>query len=400
MGDDVIIDLGGAQAESQDPLSDVRRTPGEWERRQREGAHASARDALANGPSPQEPLDEGPRLFRRWTMAELLAAPRTFEWRVRGLMAHPTHGMLAGAEKTLKTYVSMFVNLGVASGVSIFGHFEVDQSCPVMAYVGEGGRIPYTRRLERVAQAMGVDLLSIPLFPSFETAPVSSVVFRESLARDLREVQPGLVTMDPWYSFHGTSADARNLYDEGALLSTFSNICGDAGASLKIVNHNNQTGQGHGLRRITMAGAAEWCDSWWLVDHREPPDVGAGRFRLSLEIGSRQWGGSAWDLDLNLGPFNVERGEHDGEITWDLRRGERSGGSSVSTEDKVLEAVACQPWSLTKSDLIGLVTGKDGEIRTEVDRLVDDRRLVVREAPRPMSDGRTRKTWVLGPPQP
>ncbi len=66
--------------------------------------------------------------------------------------------------------MATFVNLAMASGEKLFGHFEVDESGPVIAYVGEGGRVPYTRRLERVAAAMGVKLADIPLFPRFDIA--------------------------------------------------------------------------------------------------------------------------------------------------------------------------------------------------------------------------------------
>jgi AAA domain len=85
--------------------------------------------------------------WRSW--AELLATDQTFRWQVRGLLAKPTYGPIGGEKKSLKSYVATFVNLAMASGEKLFGHFEVDESGPVIAYVGEGGRVPYTRRLER-----------------------------------------------------------------------------------------------------------------------------------------------------------------------------------------------------------------------------------------------------------
>ena len=129
--------------------------------------------------------------------------------------------------------------------------------------------------------------------------------------------------MDPYYMFHGTETKGADLFQEGHLLGQVSRPVIDAGSSLQIVNHFNQTGSGFDLKRITQAGAGEWGDSWILLGHREPlnmADVEAGTFRLRMDIGSRQWGGMSWELDLNIGRFDIESGSHDGEISWDLRR--------------------------------------------------------------------------------
>ena len=335
------------------------------------------------------------QLFRRWTMPELLDAPRSFEWRARGLMVHPTYGMLAGDQKSLKSYIAMVFWVGIAAGVQIFGNFEVDQAVPVIAYVGEGGRGPWTRRLERVAATMGVNPRDIPLFLSFDVAPIASAVFTESLARDLAEVRPGLVGLDPFYAFHGTKTDARNLYEEGSLLTGASTRCLDAGASFQVVNHNNQTGSGYGLRRITMAGAAEWCDSWWLVSHREEPDVDEGRFRLLLEVGSRQWGGSVWELDLNLGRFNQETGEHDGDICWDLRRAV-GGRRGPYIGDRVLAQVTAHPWELTRDELVQSIGGRQQAARLAVDDLLGRGQLATMKVGRKRSDGRSYTVWAHG----
>src|SRR5207249_2357166 len=78
-------------------------------------------------------------------------------------------------------------------------------------------------------------------------------------------------------------------------------------------------GIGGGLRRITQSGGAEWSDSWILLAHQaepSPEDISAGSFRLVMDTGSRQWGGRRWNVDLELGVFNTDTGEFDGEIKW------------------------------------------------------------------------------------
>ena len=97
---------------------------------------------------------------------------------------------------------------------------------------------------QRIGAAMGVDTGEIELHPTFDVAPISSAVFQESARPDLDELQPGLVTLDPLYTYHGTATRACRPPSEGALLNQLSTPCMDAGASLLVVNHMNQTGRG------------------------------------------------------------------------------------------------------------------------------------------------------------
>ncbi len=300
-----------------------------------------------------EPPSECATLLRRWTMPELLAEPSEFEWLISGLLANPTYGQVAGEMKTLKSYLTGFIEVGLASGVPIFGRFAPQGPKPVVAYVGEGGRMLWVRRICRICSAMGVTPSDLDLHPIFDVAAVPSRAFQDSLRRDLEDVQPALLTMDPFYTYHGMATKASDLHQEGALLNQLSKPCMDAGASLLVVNHMNQTGYGRSLKRITMAGSGEWADSWLLLEHRDKPDVPAGSFKLTLEVGSRQWGGSTWNLDLEIGRFNEESGTHDGEISWKLERSTGSGAKQelrddrgAGTRETLLEKLAASPWSL------------------------------------------------------
>jgi hypothetical protein len=341
-----------------------------------------------------EPSD----LFRRYTMAELLDAERSFQWRVRGMLVDPTYGMVGGERKVLKSYVLTFLGLSVASGESLFGQFPVDEPAPVVVYVGEGGRVPWTNRAERIAAAMGIGKLrDVPLHPLFETAPVTSVRFTETLARDLHEIRPGLVAVDPWYAFHGSQSNASNLFEEGALLTSLSTPCLDAGASLIVASHFNKTGSGRGLDRITQSGGQEWSDTWILLSHRLPPDVDGGHFRLLLEVGSRQWGGSTWELDLELGRFDQELGEFDGAVDWGLRR-HRPGHDREDDMAKltILERLADMPWTFTKTDVIDKSGGKAGKTRAAFDALHKAGKIVAEPIQRGEGDRKVRRSlWAL-----
>jgi Xaa-Pro aminopeptidase len=326
--------------------------------------------------------------------AELLGADRTFSWTVRGMLVAPTHGMIGGPRKSLKSYVGTFIDLGIATGTPIFGRFGVDRPGPVLAYVGEGGRVPYTRRLERVAAAMGTSLAEVPLHVSFDIAEIGSPRFTESLQRDLGELEPALVHVDPLYAFHPAGVSASNLFEEGAMLAGLSGQCGAAGASLLVASHFNKTGSGAGLDRITHAGGQEWSDTWILLSHRQDPDVPNGRFYLTLEIGSRQWGGSAWDLNLDLGRFDEALGEYDGAITWDLNR---AGSAPSAASSRLVELVAAQPWQLSREALARALGGNLAGARRAVDEALRRGELATTEVIAIRSNGRPDRRTVYGP---
>lgn len=295
--------------------------------------------------------DDTRRHFRRWTTDELLSADRTFRWLARGLLCQPTYGMLGGPRKTLKTYLLLSIGLGIAAGQPILGQFEVKAPGNVVYYVGEGGRVPMTRRLERVADALGFELKDLPLFLHFETEPMNSPVFQETLRRDLDELHPAAVIIDPLYAFHGTEVKGADLHQEGALLSSVSTPCSEAGATLLIGNHFNKTGTGRGLDRITQSGGQEWSDTWMLLSHRTDPDVENGNFSLLLDVGSRQWGGAIWDVDLHIGRFDTDTGEFDGPITWDVRRHEPLSVKAERVADTIQDILADMPWAFTKTQV-------------------------------------------------
>ena len=113
---------------------------------------------------------------------------------------------------------------------------------------------------------------------------------------------------------------------------------------------------GRNLKRIAGAGTSEWPDSWILV--RKTPslqsDVTFGHFYLDLKIGSRQWGGTEWRLELNIGYYDFDLGDHTGDVSWTVRplttvadNDAEKYGSWRKTAIGVLED---KPWELTKTD--------------------------------------------------
>lgn len=350
-------------------------------------------DEIARQRILDESSDQAP--FKLWTVPDLLAEESVFEWAAYDLLSKGSYGITAGMFKTLKTLVSTFVNVGLASGVAIFDRFTVPQPMPVLNCVGEGGRFPFRRRLERVARAMGVDLDGLPLKLVFDVAPIGSPRFMDSLRRDLDEMGPGHVCLDPLYAYHSADVDPRNLYQRGAMLTSLSQPCVDAGSSLLVVDHFNQTGSGAGLGRVSQAGVQEWADTWQLLSHRSPPDVPAGEFRLLLETGSRIWGGARWDLDLSLGSFDSDKGDHVGEIEWELRPHEHNDQDSM--DQQLGELLLNNPYKYTRKQIEEHIGGNHDQFRVIWAQRVAAGQIVSDHLKRQEGNRSvTRELWALG----
>jgi hypothetical protein len=323
--------------------------------------------------------------FHRWSISELRSADLTIDWHVRGMLCNTTYGVDTGELKTLKSYFGMARAIGIAAGTPVLGHFPAQRD-RVLLYVVEGGRIPFTRRLIRMCEAHGVDLDDLDDFLEvvFDAGPLDSVAFRDNLRGHLHDYVPAFVHLDPLYPFQPITVDSKMLGQVGLMLNEIQALCAEDNATLWITAHMNQTGTGFDLKRITGAGVSEWADSWCLLKHRETPDVGAGKFRLAVEIGSRQWGGASYDLDFNIGRFDTDNGTHDGPITFKVRPSntpdevtDRDLDKRLQARRGVLTTMRKARTALTRTEIETRTTGAAKTyIRAEIAALIDEGGLI------------------------
>ena len=297
------------------------------------------------------------------------------EWHAEALLSRPTHGELAGAEKSLKSYTGLLLDVGLAAGLPVLGRFRVVEPQRVLLLAGEGGRGPWLRRFGAVCAAYGVapgDLTEQVRFTT-ATASVASVRFSEGVRAELEMFGPALVHLDPWYAYASGQADSRQVTEVGAHLAAVAELCSSYGASL-LINHHYNRGAGDGLRQITGAGHAEWVDSWLLLRHRERADPSIGRYRLRLDVGSRQWGGESYDLDIAVDPLT-------GRVGWDITEAsdEPDDGIDPLTEAKLelLRTGRKARKAMTRAAWIERATGRDQTLRAAFDELVIDEQIVV-----------------------
>jgi AAA domain len=349
---------------------------------------------------------EGSERFKRWPMSELLEADLTFQWDAVGMMVRPTYGMDTGELKSMKSYVGTSRAIGLAAGVPILGHWHVPERRRVLFYVAEGGRVPFTRRLIRLCEAHGVDPADLEgwLEPIFDAGPLDSIEFRDSLRGHLADYQPAFVHLDPLYPFQPASVDAHRMNQVGLMLNEVQAICAESDATFWITAHMNQSGAGFDLKRISGAGIGEWGDSWLLLKHRETPDVAGGRFKLTADIGSRQWGGASYDIDLNIGSFDADNGTHDGPITFQVRRGGSTDETRADVETQrrlkarraVFTTTRKSRRPLTRTEIEERSTGSSkAHIRAEIAVMIDEGLLLPKGTRKPERGGKEAPMYLL-----
>lgn len=375
-----------------------------------DGDRVAAARAIRDRQQPRnEPIDNGggPPLvaLKRWSISELLAADLTYQWDIYNMVVRPTAGLDTGELKTLKTTIAQARHIGLAAGVPVLGHWVVPERRRVLCFVAEGGRVPYTRRLIRLCEAHGIDVHDLDgwLETIYDAAPLDSTTFRDSLRGHLSEFRPAFVQLDPLYPFQPMSVDSNKLAQVGLMLNEVQAICAEHEATLWITMHMNQTGSGFDLKRIAGAGAGEWADSWCLLRHREAADVERGRFRLRLDIGSRQWGGAEYDVDLDIGRFDADKGAHDGPITFNVASAMTTTTTVDGDDDKrllarraVFKTMRHARTALTRTEIEERSTGvAKTYIRAEIAVLIDDGGLVADGTRRPAQGGQETSLYVL-----
>lgn len=313
------------------------------------------------GEAEEQTVSTDRKRFAVVSARELAEPVPPMRWLVKGIWPEKSYGVLAGEKKTLKTYNLLHMAAAVASGTRMFGQFDVPTAQPVLYLLGEGGSGPTRARLQRITKAMNVELADVPLFMMYEAASTDSQQWRDAVAAALDLLQPGVVMLDPLYAFHPPGIEAQNLYSRGQMLAELQVLLAKDSA-LVVADHFRKTNSGGGLDldSIAQSGMAQWADSWVLQKHRASPEVADGNFFLRVEFGSRQWGGRAWDIDWRVGSFDEDLGQHDGDVSWDIRPA-GSDGRPAAVPDAggdLLTVLRDHPEGLTRTDLRNSMKGR------------------------------------------
>jgi hypothetical protein len=128
-------------------------------------------------------------------------------------------------------------------------------------------------------------------------------------------------------------------------------------------------------------------------------DVSTGHFELSFEVGSRQWGGTSWNLVVDLGAFDDDTMDNEGDISWSITR--TTGTSATRRTDQyseIISRVIAEPFKYMKTGLLDLIPGNATSARKTLAKAVADGSVVVTPTAAP-ENGRLVTRDRYGPSQ-
>lgn len=338
------------------------------------------------------------------TAKDLAQPVPRMEWLVRGFWPLGSHGPIGGPKKTLKSYLADAEAIAVASGLPVLGNDEwkIPEPTQVIIFAGEGGVNPLRRRLHRIARDLyGINrrnFANLPLIVLPGIAHFDSPEFRRYLADAIETADAvtdtPLIIVDSVYNYHPpeSGVSVANLYARGQMFGRLSHLVYQVAgeyASLQLVDHFRKTGNGAlDLDSISQSGMAEFADTWLLVNNRLDPDPDNGKFWTRAEFGSRQdWPGAGWEIDWNIGRYDVDTGEWSDPITVDFRScgRARSGQAAETVSDgeiagAIREYVRAHPDGCSKTQARTAIKGELAIGQTRFDQVwlgLEDSGLVV-----------------------
>jgi RecA-family ATPase len=169
-------------------------------------------------------------------VAEIPSDEIAERWLVEGLWCTNSVGVIGGAPKCAKTWLSLDMALSVATGTPCLGKYAVPEPGPVLVYLAEDALVAVRERIEGMAWHRGLDLDRV------EVHVITAPVLRLDQERDrmrlwetTRRLRPRLLVLDPLVRLHGI--DENRAGDVAELLAYFRSLQRELGPSVLLVHH-------------------------------------------------------------------------------------------------------------------------------------------------------------------
>jgi RecA-family ATPase len=185
-------------------------------------------------------------------VAEIPSDEIAERWLVEGLWCTNSVGVIGGAPKCAKTWLSLDMALSVATGTPCLGKYAVPEPGTVLVYLAEDALVVVRERIEGIAWHRGLDLDRV------EVHVITAPVLRLDQERDrmrlwetTRRLRPRLLVLDPLVRLHGI--DENRAGDVAELLAYFRSLQRELGLSVVLVHHTRKNAAdgvaaGQGLR--------------------------------------------------------------------------------------------------------------------------------------------------------
>ena len=200
------------------------------------------------------------------------------DWLVGQLWGRAAVGFVAGAPKTMKSWLALDMAVSVASGTACLGRFAVDDVGPALVYLAEDHLSAVRQRVEALCKHRALDLRHLDLHviatPSLRLDLPTDL---QRLDRALQEVQPRLLVLDPLVRLH--RGDENSSADVSSLLGALRELNRRHDVAIVVVHHMSKKARAHLGQALRGSGDLHaWTDSACYLVHR-----GKGELQLTVE---------------------------------------------------------------------------------------------------------------------
>lgn len=211
--------------------------------------------------------------------ADLDDSDQTGRWLIETLFPRSGVGIIGGAPKCGKSWLSLDLALSVASGTACLDTFPVAASGNVLLYMAEDAGSVVKQRLAGICSHRALDLCSLPI------GVITSPSLRLDLPRDqarlletVRRHTPRLLVLDPFVRLH--RVNENQAQDVSAVLGYLRELQRDHDLALVVVHHARKNGGPAGGQ--SLRGSSDffaWVDTalflrrqrqqlWLSAEHR------------------------------------------------------------------------------------------------------------------------------------
>ena len=157
-------------------------------------------------------------------------------WLVTNFFAGGGVGVIGGAPKCCKSWLSLDMAVAVASGRPFLGRFEVPVAGPVLVYAAEDPPVEVRDRLAGIAQARGADFASLAVGLIVEPClRIDRPEDLDRLRRTVARIGPRLLILDPYVRLQ--RVDENNSTEVSAVLSSLREVSRTFEVAVVLVHH-------------------------------------------------------------------------------------------------------------------------------------------------------------------
>jgi hypothetical protein len=203
-------------------------------------------------------------------------------WLIESLFPRSAVGIIGGAPKCGKSWLSLDLAVSVASGTPCLDTFPVAASGRVLLYMAEDALSVVKERLAGICSHRGLDLAALPI--GVITAPSLRLDLPRDQARLLETVRrhtPRLLVLDPFVRLH--RVNENQAQDVSAVLGYLRELQRAHDLALVVVHHARKNGGSTGGQSLRGSGDFfAWVDTalflrrqrqqlWLSAEHRAAP---------------------------------------------------------------------------------------------------------------------------------